>query len=194
MNLMVLLAENSTGMSDELKGAIITAMVTGIISIIGFIVTNISMRKDFKNELMKQRDSIALEKMATMPYEVLDMMDRIMKDQSDRAIMRELDKFKVMMNEIYSYGSEKAITIVSTMQKENYAANGDTSKMDKYRVMAFYVLLATQIKYDVTGIQVNPKFWFRMRITDFEQNQKDIIVANNKLVKELDLDKEFLMK
>ena len=58
-------------MSDDLKGAIITAVVTGFISIIGFIVTNLSMRKNFKNELIKQRDSIALEKMSTMPFEVL---------------------------------------------------------------------------------------------------------------------------
>ena len=55
-------------MSDDLKGAIITAVVTGFISIIGFIVTNLSMRKNFKNELIKQRDSIALEKITTMTY------------------------------------------------------------------------------------------------------------------------------
>lgn len=64
-------------MSDDLKGAIITAIVTGVISIIGFIVTNMSMRRNFKNELIQQRDSLALEKMATMPFKVLDMMDRM---------------------------------------------------------------------------------------------------------------------
>ena len=64
------LANGSSGMSDDLKGAIITALVTGIISIIGFIVTNASMKKNFKNELKRQRDSVALEKMSTMPYHV----------------------------------------------------------------------------------------------------------------------------
>ena len=77
---MILVAEMSSYvMSDDLKGAIITAIVTGIISIIGFIVTNLSMRKNFKNELMQQRDSLALEKMATMPFRVLDLMDRMTK-------------------------------------------------------------------------------------------------------------------
>lgn len=41
-------ASEKTSMSDDLKGAIITALVTGMISIIGFIVTNTSMKKVLK--------------------------------------------------------------------------------------------------------------------------------------------------
>nr|DAQ58762.1 MAG TPA: hypothetical protein [Caudoviricetes sp.] len=185
---MFLLATgNVFGVSDDLMGAIITALVTGIISIIGFIVTNMSMRKNFKNELMKQRDSIALEKMATIPYEVLDLMDRMIGAKSGKNAQAELGNFKKIMNEIYSYGSEKAISLVALMQKENYASNGDVTRMDKFRVMSSYVLLATQIKFDVTGTYVNPEFWFTMRITDYEMNKEEIKEANNKLVKELKL-------
>lgn len=185
--MLLLTAENITGLSDDLLGVIITAIVTSIISIIGFIVTNVSMRKNFKNELIKQRDSIALEKMATMPFEVLELMDRMIKNKNFQNEKKELENLKKMMNEIYSYGSEKAISLVSLMQKENYAANGDATKMDKYRLMSSYVLLATQIKFDVTGIYVNPELWFRMRITDYEKNKTEIKKANNMLVKELDL-------
>lgn len=187
---IIIASANTAGMSDELKGAIITALVTGIISIIGFIVTNISMRRSFKNELIKQRDSIALEKMATLPFEVLTLMDRMIEAKNSRQQDSELRDFKKIMNEIYSYGSEKAISLVALMQKENYAANGDVNKMNKFRVMSSYVLLATQIKYDVTGTYVNPEFWFKMRITDYEKNKQEIRNANNNLVKELDLSKE----
>ena len=186
MNTILLAASKTSGMSDDLKGAIITALVTGIISIIGFVITNMSMRKNFKNELIKQRDSIALEKMSTIPFEVLDLMDRMIKEKQSQNEKSELRNFTKMMNEIYSYGSEKAITLVALMQKENYAANGG---INRFRVMASYVLLATQIKFDVTGIYVNPELWFRMRITDYEKNRDEIKEANNKLVSELDLDK-----
>lgn len=179
-----------TEMSDDLKGAIITALVTGIISIIGFIITNNSMRKNFKNELIKQRDSIALEKMATMPFKVLDLMDKIIKSNNKE---EELENFKNTMNEIYSYGSEKAISIVALMQKENYAAREDLHKLNDLRVMSFYVLLATQIKYDVTGAYVNPEFWFNMRLNDFEELRTGIKEANNQLVKELNLNKKMNM-
>lgn len=192
--MILLTANNSSSMSDDLKGAIITALVTGIISIIGFIATNMSMRKNFKNELIKQRDSIALEKMATMPFEVLDLMDRMAKAKKVWNEKEELNNFNKMMNEIYSYGSEKAISLVALMQKENYAAKGDVSKMDKFRLMSSYVLLATQIKFDVTGTYVNPELWFKMRITDYEKNRIEFKKANNKLVNELGLSDKMIIK
>ena len=48
-------------MSDELKGAIITAIVTGIISIIGFVVIYNSMKKNFKNELEIEKTRACLK-------------------------------------------------------------------------------------------------------------------------------------
>ena len=66
--------------------------------------------------------------------------------------------------------------------------------MNQYRVMSYYVLLATQIKYDVTGIYVNPESWFRMKVTDFEESKEKVIEASNNLVTELKLNKRFMMK
>ena len=193
---MILVAEMSSYvMSDDLKGAIITAIVTGIISIIGFIVTNLSMRKNFKNELIQQRDSLALEKMATMPFRVLDLMDRMAKAKKNGWDEKnELKNFQDIMNEIYSYGSVEAISLVALMQKENYAANGNPDKMNNFRVMSSYVLLATQIKFDVTGTYVNPELWFRMRLTDFAENRENIKKENNKLVDELNLNCKMKIK
>lgn len=193
---MILVAEMSSYvMSDDLKGAIITAIVTGIISIIGFIVTNLSMRKNFKNELIQQRDSLALEKMATMPFRVLDLMDRMTKAKKNGWDEKnELKNFQDIMNEIYSYGSVEAISLVALMQKENYAANGNPDKMNYFRVMSSYVLLATQIKFDVTGTYVNPELWFRMRLTDFVENRENIKKENNKLVDELNLNCKMKIK
>ena len=193
---MILVAEMSSYvMSDDLKGAIITAIVTGIISIIGFIVTNLSMRKNFKNELIQQRDSLALEKMATMPFRVLDLMDRMTKAKKNGWVEKnELKNFQDIMNEIYSYGSVEAISLVALMQKENYAANGNPDKMNYFRVMSSYVLLATQIKFDVTGTYVNPELWFRMRLTDFAENRENIKKENNKLVDELNLNCKMKIK
>lgn len=180
-------------MSDDLKGAIITAIVTSIISIIGFIITNASMKKSFRNELIIQRDSVALEKMSTIPYEFLKLMDDMM-NTSKKKTKPDLDVFNKLLNEIYSYGSEKAIALVAAMQTELYAADGDKNKMNQYRTMSYYVLLATQIKYDVTGVYVNPELWFKMRIKDFQKSKNEIIEANNTLVKELGLDDKLKMK
>lgn len=213
-----------SSMSDDLKGAIITAVVTGLISVIGFIITNLSMRRNFKNELLKQRDSIALEKMATIPYATLDLQECFMKISKIKARIEELesknqkdkndyseisklkeelaqewdekiiyDKLSEILNTIYSYGSEVAINIVSNMQSENYLEQTGKLQRDSYRSIAFYILLATQVKYDVTGVMISPKLWYKMRITEYKDVKKIIQDVNNKIVKELNLDKRMMI-
>lgn len=49
-------------MSDDLKGAIITAFLTSIISIVGFILTNRNMSKNLKNELKKRKNNFTHSK------------------------------------------------------------------------------------------------------------------------------------
>ena len=102
--------------------------------------------------------------------------------------------FSIIMNTTYSYGSEKAIKLISMMQSENYYLEANSSRGDTYRIMAFYILLATQIKYDVTEIAISPELWYRMKLKDYESQKEKIIEANNKIVKELDLINEFLIK
>lgn len=46
-------------MSEELLGVIITSGVTSIISVIGFIVTYKSMKRNFKEELEKEKTMLA---------------------------------------------------------------------------------------------------------------------------------------
>lgn len=114
-----------------------------------------------------------------------------MRFKRKKNMEQDFRHFKEIMNTIYSYGSEKAIRIVSLMQKENYSANRNTTCLDKYRVIAFYVLLATQIKYDVTEISVSPELWFQMRLKDYEENKDKFQNANNRLIDELSLRNEF---
>lgn len=49
-------------MSEELLGVIITSGVTSIISVIGFIVTYKSMKRNFKEELEKKKRVFILKK------------------------------------------------------------------------------------------------------------------------------------
>lgn len=46
---------------------IISLCVPAAISIIGFIITIFTMKKNFQNELAKQKANIQLDKMAVMP-------------------------------------------------------------------------------------------------------------------------------
>lgn len=104
-------------MSDDLKGAIITAVFTSIVSIIGFILTNKNMSKNLKNELKKEKTTLHIQKMSEMPYAILILMDKMIKKPESEEV---LDDFRKIMNTVCAYGSKDAIKIASVMQSENY--------------------------------------------------------------------------
>lgn len=177
-------------MNGDLLGAIISSGVTSIISIIGFVVTYKSMKRNFRQELEKEKTSIHIEKMADIPYEILKLMDNMTKKAGG---VDFLNDFNSLMDTIYAYGSKEAIKIAATMQKENYTME-NIEMFDKYRAISMYVLLATQIKCDVTGIRVSPELWLEMKIKDYTNNHNGFKEANNRIVEELKLEKSFLIQ
>ena len=176
---------------------IVSSLIVATVTIIGFVVTSRSMKKSFENELKKQRHDIALDHMARMPFEMLNLMnDMILKGKSNNKNLNVLTKrINENLNTIFSYGSADAIRIAALMQQENYHYMGDleNNEKSKYRIMSQYVLLATQIKYDVTGIAISADEWFMMRINNYDKNRDVIKYEVNKLVKELKLNKYFMI-
>ena len=182
-------------MSDTIKAALISAMIPALISIIGFIATNRSVKRDFKNEILKQRNEIALNKMATMPtmpMRILELLGTIIETGGqNEELAKEFDGF---MNEVYAYGSENAIALISKIQKDNMFFGDNVADRNLYELIAMYILLATQIKYDVTGIIVSPEKWYEMRMNDYEINREKMRLANNNVVKMFELNKRFYIK
>lgn len=192
MNILMPIVKNSYEMSDTIKAALISAMIPALISIIGFIATNRSIKRDFKNESLKQRNEIALNKMATMPMRILELLGTIIETGGqNEELAKEFDGF---MNEVYAYGSENAIALISKIQKDNMFFGDNVADRNSYELIAMYILLATQIKYDVTGIIVSPEKWYEMRINDYEINREKMRLANNNVVKMFELNKRFYIK
>ena len=192
MNILIPIVKNFYEMSDTIKAALISAMIPALISIIGFIATNRSVNRDFKNEILKQRNEIALNKMATMPMRILELLGTIIETGGqNEELAKEFDGF---MNEVYAYGSENAIALISKIQKDNMFFGDNVADRNLYELIAMYILLATQIKYDVTGIIVSPEKWYEMRMNDYEINREKMRLANNNVVKMFELNKRFYIK
>lgn len=179
---------------------IISVIISSIISIVGFTITYFSMKESFKNELKRNRDTLALDNMSKIPYRVLTLFDEMVETNAlkdtklkEKKQEEKLKNFKEIMNTIYSYGSKESIKIVSLMQKENYEIAVTNINQNEYRMMAIFVLLATQIKYDVTSVAISPKYWFIMKLNDFDSQQNRLSDETNKLIDELGLDDNFRM-
>jgi len=183
-------------MTDFMKIAL-SVGIPAIVSIVGFIITITSLKKNFQNEVLKQKTSVQLDKMSTMPYEILaflqDMLDTTKVGNTEEVQKKHEEKMQWLFSSIFAYGSSKAMHVLASMQSENYQNAIDPEKADKFRMMTFYILLAAQIRFDITGEIVSPEEWFRMKIKDFQANREKIKVANNQLVSELGLNKEYLM-
>lgn len=198
----------------------LTILIPASVTLIGFVVTFFSLRESFKDEIRKQKSNIALEKMSTVPFETLDLYETMMAptkiqkqineiekkkqlSSADRTNIKNLnnqiketqasllDKITKLYNTIYAYGSVNAIKIVSSMQKINYGLRPDSANEDKWIIMAHMILLASQVKKDVTNVTVNPQKWFEMKITDYEEKREIFDPLVNKVVSELGLDDNF---
>jgi hypothetical protein len=173
---------------------IISVSIPAIVTIIGFILTYHLTARNLRDELSKQKTNIQLERMSAVPYEILQLFDNMVNASKGKKTLPDLSReMQGLFSKIYAYGSTDAIRILAAMQKENYthAAEGTT---DPWRQMSYYVLLASQIKFDTTGIAVSSSYWFEIRLIDFASSKKDLSEANNKLVNELKLNRAFLME
>jgi hypothetical protein len=169
---------------DGNTAVILSACITAMVTIIGFVVTYFLNKRNFKEEINKQQVNIHLDKIAELPYKIQELMDIILDKKNDKAI---LSKFKELMFSIFAYGSKDAIILVTNMQELNYILAASPDKADKNMLIAYYILLLCQVKYDLTGIEINPEFWYRMRLTDYSKMKSSLDKSSNEIVKRLEL-------
>lgn len=62
---------------DNTALAVLSVGIPAVISIVGFIITIFTLKKNFQNELVKQKANVQLEKMSVMPYEILALMQEM---------------------------------------------------------------------------------------------------------------------
>lgn len=162
-------------------------VLNALLTLIGFAVTIYTFKRSLKNELIKTQNSITLDQVRDLPYEILDNFDKLNDDSYNEE--QQLKDFSAVMKKIYAYGSKDSICIISKMQEENLQQL--YTETNKLRPMCFYILLVTQIKFDVTGDAVSPELWYKMKINDYHKNKTKIKIANNEIVNELHLNKKF---
>lgn len=111
-------------------------------------------------------------------------MDTLLEKGADKST---LTSFKGLMASIFAYGSKNAISIAASMQEAIYKLATKYEGVERNEVLVYYILLACQVKYDLTGIEINPQYWYRMRITDYLEKKSDFDSATNRIVERLEL-------
>ena len=171
---------------------ILSIGVPSAISIIGFITTYIFNKRNFQYEINKQKLSVNLDKIVNLPEKILTMQDSILKMGKSNASKNNqgVDEYKEIMSLIFAYGSKNANKIISDMQQMIYSNSfGNATTVEENPIIAYQILLICQLKYDISGIEISPDFWFRMRLSDYTKMKDTLIKQSNEIVRKLDLPK-----
>lgn len=171
----------------ETIGKTLLENITSILTLLGIIVTFYVTKYSCKKEIEKLRTEKMTEKIENIPYEILTIMYKIQKLMDKPQEQKKLtDDFVDIVHRILSYGSLDAVKISSFIQQESYK-----NELGSFKLLAAYSLLVTQLKYDLIHEVVPPDFYFKLKITDYENVKCNIAQDINSIVKELKLKKEF---
>lgn len=176
-------------MSDEIIAALISTVITSIITVIGFAITYNMNKRNYKEELKNSKATLNIEKLQSIILDVSNLLN------NPNNIDPEM--YKLLISNILSYGSLDAIKIFTYLQTNLYniksteqEANAENNSQLVLTITA-YCLLITQIKYDLTGEILPPLSYAKIKLTDFKKLENDFYIKNNEIVDELDLNENF---
>lgn len=157
------------------------AVITSIITILGFIITYLLTKQSVKDEIRKDKINRATGAIQELPFEMSQIMDKM---KSGRFTAQD---HSTMISKVFAYGSKDAVKIAIKMQRLSYTLSSDPKDIDKIQLMAAIALLITQLKYDLTSEIISPESWFLLKITDYEKMRPQIKECINSLIFELEL-------
>ena len=166
-----------------------TEIYTIIASILGIILTFIQVKKNFKDEIKAKKQEKQVEKMSEIAIDIMDFINKVNEKNQDIELLRDMIRF--IRSEIFAFCTKDAVRLFSIISKEHF--NNDMDKENKYRLSVLYPLLISQIRYDSIGEAVSPDFWYQMYITDYPNHKDEFKEENNRCVKELNLNRKFLI-
>ncbi|WP_338962399.1 hypothetical protein [Lactococcus garvieae] len=92
---------------------------------------------------------------------MLDMKSFISKVDSKKGAQDII----AMQKNVFMYGSEKTVIILSEMMQYFYTREDDD---EGYRAMTFVAFLICSLKYDFTGYEIDPITILKIKITDID--------------------------
>lgn len=177
---------------------ILAIIVPSAITVVGFVVSYIINKRNHYQSIQQIKTEKQISDLYNILNDVFELLDMLLLLYAQRKDM--LNGFQELKKRIYSTifsaGSKDAVNIMAYIQEMAYSGIDDGVEVPSYQLIASYVLLAMQIKYDVTGVEVSPLTWYKGRFTtqkmlSVNNFYDDSIIAINNIVDQLKL-KAFL--
>nr|MBQ4457093.1 hypothetical protein [Clostridia bacterium] len=165
------------------------SIITVFVTVLGFIITYLMTKKNFRDEVRKDKIALVAQETQTLPYDICQLMDSMIKDKS-KSPDKIVKEYGAILSKVLAYGSQDAVKIAIKMQQLSYSLTNVPNE-ERFSILAAYALLITQLKYDLTSQVISPESWFQLRMTDYPKLQPKMKEDINNIVYELGLSESF---
>ncbi len=146
------------------------------------------------NDAQLEQHKLQLEKLNGLQDTVYEFISMLERQYAYPDV--NIPSFSELCNRIFStvtsYGSTDSVKIVTEIKKRVYLASNNSVDLPASDLIALFVLLAAQVKYDVTNVKTSPDTWYitnnyksvELNFNNFYTDSAEFI---NKTIKELHL-------
>lgn len=167
--------------------AILASGITSFVTLVGIAVSYMLSRRNLREEVHRLQEQQTLAKTNDFPSRAASLLDDLSSGMNEVEMRR-------FLSDIYAYGSPEAIRILVAFQENNYEVAAGKVNQDPWYTMTLLSLLITQLKYDLTGRIVDPEYWFRIKLTDYDPEKHPAREKISSLVGQLGLDSRFVTR
>ncbi len=176
----------------------LTIIIPSCVTLLGFIISFLINKVEFFYNIKKLKTEKRLSDLYGIQKDVFEFVDDLCyliayPDKKPTGF----DELREKINSVViCSGSEDAVKLIVYIRELVFSKADDEIDVPNSELIACYILLAMQIKYDTTGIKTSPNAWYAGKFTtqkmldssDFYDRSIDSI---NRIVEQLQL-KEFL--
>lgn len=170
----------------------IMSIINVFVTIIGFAITYILTTITFANEIRKSKIDQNIEAIHSSTLELCNMMSKIQKSREQKNAP-PTNEYEDLMSKIFAYCSKDAVALAIEIQQTFYKVAKTNEDCGRY-LLVLFSLLITQLKYEISDEIISPESWLKMRINDYDDSREKIVIMINSTIKELNLNKKFVIK
>ncbi len=163
-----------------------------VVTIFGFFITYKLTTKTFSNEIRKSKIDHNVEAIHSLPLELCNMMSKIQQSKGSKNAV-SASEYEKLMTKIFAYCNKDSVAIAVEIQQTFYKINKTNEDYGQY-LLVLFALLITQLKYEISDEIISPESWFKLKITDYETSRDTMVDEINQTIKNLDLNKKFIVK
>lgn len=172
---------------------LLAIFVPSLVTILGFIISSLANKKEYTQSIQKFKSEQQISDLFGLQKDAIncafELCRLIESPNGDFTGLRTLQE--KIYSTIICFGSDDAVKLILYIRNMIYSGTDDGVGVSNRSLIAAYVILAMQLKYDTTGIKTSPKSWYVGKFTTNKMLEtgfyRDSIEAVNNIVAELQL-------